>query len=117
MILVAVLCVIAYAPALRLPLISDDWLQIALARDYGPASGWSALAADPLYRCRATSLVLVSWIDRWFGATAIAISIKSSSSERNAAKSGRSTCWSGNTTASCRGFCHDSSVMPQRLRM
>ncbi len=70
--LVVALCALAYAPTLRLPLISDDWLQIALAREYGSMSGWPALALDPLYRCRATSLILVSWIDRLFGVSAFA---------------------------------------------
>ncbi|MBV6431258.1 MAG: hypothetical protein IANPNBLG_01387 [Bryobacteraceae bacterium] len=63
----ALLCVLAYWRALSLPFISDDYLQIRLARDFGPVSGWSALAADALYRCRATSLVLTYWTERVFG--------------------------------------------------
>ncbi len=61
------LCVLAYLRALQLPFIADDYVQIQLAREYGPVSGWKALAADALYRCRATSLVLTWWIERWFG--------------------------------------------------
>jgi hypothetical protein len=56
-----------YLPFLSLPFISDDYTQIRLAREYGPVSGWPALAADPLYRCRATSLVFTYWIDWSFG--------------------------------------------------
>ena len=50
---------LAYAPALRLPLIFDDYVQIRLARDFGPLYGWPKVAADPLYRCRETSLALM----------------------------------------------------------
>ena len=64
---VTALSLLAYARALTLPFISDDYLQIQLARDFGPASGWPALAQDPLYRCRATSLALTYWIDSTFG--------------------------------------------------
>jgi len=63
----AALACLPYLPALTLPFISDDYLQIDLAREYGPVSGWGALAADPLYRARATSLVLTYWTERAFG--------------------------------------------------
>jgi hypothetical protein len=65
--LVAGLAFLAYLPALSLPFISDDYLQIELARQWGPVSGWPALAAEPLYRARATSLVLTYWTERAFG--------------------------------------------------
>ena len=61
------LAILPYIFALRLPFIADDYLQIRLAREYGPVSGWPALAADPLYRCRATSLVLTYWTEHVFG--------------------------------------------------
>jgi len=61
------LAVLPYLPALTLPFISDDYLQIDLARQYGPVSGWPALASDPLYRARATSLVVTYWTERLFG--------------------------------------------------
>jgi hypothetical protein len=61
------LACLPYLSALTLPFISDDYLQIDLAREYGPVSGWGALAADPLYRARATSLVLTYWTERAFG--------------------------------------------------
>ncbi len=63
----AVLACLPYLPALTLTFISDDYLQIDLARNYGPVSGWGALAADPLYRARATSLILTYWTERAFG--------------------------------------------------
>jgi hypothetical protein len=65
--ILAALGCVAYLPTLNLPFISDDCLQIDLARHYGPVSGWPALAADPLYRARATSLVLTYWTERAFG--------------------------------------------------
>jgi hypothetical protein len=61
------LALLAYGRALFLPFIADDYLQVQLARRFGPISGWPELAADPLYRCRATSLVLTYWTDRAFG--------------------------------------------------
>ncbi len=68
----AALAILAYARALTLPLISDDYLQIALARQYGPVSGWKAVAADALYRCRETSLILTWWTERLFGVSTAA---------------------------------------------
>lgn len=61
------LCLLAYGRSLALPLISDDYIQISLARQWGPAAGWLDLLRDPLYRCRATSLVLTYWTERLFG--------------------------------------------------
>lgn len=63
----ALLCVLAYWRSLTLPLISDDYLVIGLSRDMGPLSRWGALLADPLYRNRATSMVLTWWIHHAFG--------------------------------------------------
>ena len=66
------LAILAYLPVFRQPFVSDDFVQIGLARDYGPASGWAALSKHPLYRCRATSLVLTWWTERWLGFTPLA---------------------------------------------
>jgi hypothetical protein len=71
------LACLAYARALTLPPISDDYLQIGLARLYGPISGWAQLAQDPLYRCRATSLVLTYWTERLFGVSDLACNVSS----------------------------------------
>jgi hypothetical protein len=74
---IAALCVVAYARSLSLPLISDDYLQIRLAREYGPVAQWGRLAADPLYRCRATSLLLTYWTEQWFGFSEMAFNLSS----------------------------------------
>lgn len=66
------LTVLAYLPFQKIPLISDDYLHIHLARQFGPVGGWPELLADPLYRCRATSNVLGYWVDRWFGLNPLA---------------------------------------------
>lgn len=63
----AAICVIVYSVFLRLPMIADDYLQVQLGRDYGPMDRWQALAQDALYRCRATSIVLTYWTERFFG--------------------------------------------------
>lgn len=63
----ALLAGITYLPFIRLPFISDDYLQIYLARHYGAPAGWELLAKDPLYRCRATSLVATWLVDSLFG--------------------------------------------------
>jgi hypothetical protein len=63
----ALLCLLAYGRALTLPLISDDYLQIQLGRDYGPSAQWSALANDALYRCRATSILITHWTENVLG--------------------------------------------------
>lgn len=67
---------------MTLPLISDDYLQIQLGRDYGPWTQWPALAQDALYRCRATSIVLTNWTQAalgldpfWYNLTSLLIHI------------------------------------------
>ena len=64
---VTFLSFLAYSRSLTLPFISDDYVQLQLSRDFGPSSGWSALAHDALYRCRATSIILTYWIDQGLG--------------------------------------------------
>jgi hypothetical protein len=66
-IVVAVLAALPYLPVLAQPFVSDDYIQIALGRKYGPAEAWGALVSDALYRCRATSIVLTLWTERLFG--------------------------------------------------
>ena len=67
LLLLAGLAVLPYVVVLGQPFIADDYVQIALGRQYGPVSGWTALASDILYRARATSLVLTYWTERFFG--------------------------------------------------
>ena len=73
----AVLCLLAYWRALSLPLISDDYLQIQLGRDYGPMTHWRDLARDALYRCRATSILITYWTERLFSATPLVLNVSS----------------------------------------
>jgi hypothetical protein len=73
----AVLSTLPYLRSLALPMISDDYLQVDLARKYGPVSSWPALVADPLYRCRSTSLVLTYWTERLFGMSPLAFHLTS----------------------------------------
>ena len=63
----AALCLLAYWRFLSLPFLSDDYLAIKLGREYTAPGGWSKLASDALYRCRATSIVLTYWLDGFFG--------------------------------------------------
>lgn len=73
LLVLAGLAILAYLPFLSLPLIADDYIQVRLARDYGAVSGWAALTSDPLYRCRATSLILTYWTEHFFGITPLAL--------------------------------------------
>jgi hypothetical protein len=63
----AVLAILPYLRTLTLPFISDDYVQIRLARHFIAPEGWAELAHDALYRCRTTSLILTYWTDRVFG--------------------------------------------------
>lgn len=69
------LSLLAYWRSLSLPLIADDYLQIQLGRDYGPAASWPALAADPLYRSRATSILMTYWTELAFGLSTLAFNL------------------------------------------
>ena len=73
--LIAGLATLAYLPALRLPLISDDYIQIWLGRYYGPITRWPALLADPLYRCRFTSILLTHWTELALGISPLVINL------------------------------------------
>lgn len=64
---IALAAALPYVPLHAQPFVSDDYLQILLGRQYGPWDQWPALAADPLYRCRATSIVLTHWTERLGG--------------------------------------------------
>jgi hypothetical protein len=60
LLLLAALCVLAYAPALKLPLIEDDYPNIAQAQVFG---GYAAPLANPIFRLRTTSYwaMLLLW--------------------------------------------------------
>lgn len=64
---IALLATVPYWRSLSLPPIEDDYIQVWLGRIYGAPDQWAALLADPLYRCRATSIVLTRLADDYFG--------------------------------------------------
>jgi len=57
--LVVLLCAVAYGPLVSIPLIEDDYPNLAQALVYGPPSGLHALAGDAVFRLRATSYWLM----------------------------------------------------------
>lgn len=74
---IAGLAAIAYAWAISLPLIADDYVQAMLAAQFAPVSGWRELAGDALYRCRSTSLFLTYWTMALFGVNRLAFNLTS----------------------------------------
>ena len=68
--MLAALAILAYLPIFQQPLIQDDYPNIEQAREFGPVSGWTALASSGVFRYRATWYVLTYWVDRWFEAPA-----------------------------------------------
>ncbi len=60
----ALLCLVAYAPALKLPLMEDDYPNIAQALRFGSAA---APLSDPIFRPRATSYWAMQALHSLFG--------------------------------------------------
>jgi hypothetical protein len=52
---IALLCLAAYAPSLSIPLLEDDYGNIAQAQVYGPPRALGELMRDSVFRLRATS--------------------------------------------------------------
>jgi hypothetical protein len=71
-VVLAALVLLAYAPALSQPLIEDDYPNIILAQRFGPVAGWPALAANPIFRVRATTWLLMYGVNTLFGMHAAA---------------------------------------------
>lgn len=71
------LAVLTYLPFLGLPPMQDDYLQMDLAKRYGGPAGWPALLSDPLYRCRATSILLTAATAHFFGWSILAFNVSS----------------------------------------
>jgi hypothetical protein len=67
LLILAVLAIVAYLPALTQPFISDDYSGIKHSLSYGPISGWKNLANDPIERPRATTFVLSYAVYHLFG--------------------------------------------------
>jgi len=63
----AILAIVAYLPTLTQPLLEDDYPNLVLALHYGPVSGWPAMMADPVFRLRTTSWLLMYGLHRLFG--------------------------------------------------
>lgn len=76
-IFVCLCCTLPYWRSLGLPPISDDYLQIWLGRKYFQASALPELAADTLYRCRATSIWLTGLTEYLFGASQFVFNVQS----------------------------------------
>ncbi len=74
---ICLLCSVPYWRALSLPRISDTYLQIWLGRKYLGISTWPDLAADALYRCRATSIWMTGAMDYLFGSSQLAVHLQS----------------------------------------
>ena len=74
---IVLLAALPYLAFLRLPLLSDDYLQTELARRFISWPGLAELAADPLYRCRATSLFVTASLYHFFGLSPLAYNIAS----------------------------------------
>lgn len=75
--LLASVAILTYVPFLGLPPMQDDYLQMNLAERYGAPAGWGDLLRDPLYRCRATSILLTAATAHWFGWSILAFNISS----------------------------------------
>lgn len=65
-VILLILAIGAYLPALRLPFIEDDYGEIPLARTYA-AAGWHPLWDNPHLRTRATSMFINAEIDDVWG--------------------------------------------------
>jgi hypothetical protein len=74
LLLLAALCVLAYAPALNLPLIEDDYPNIAQAQTFG---GFAAPLANPIFRLRTTSYWAMLLLWRTFHLAPVAYHITS----------------------------------------
>jgi hypothetical protein len=57
LLILAALAIVTYLPILTQPFISDDYPNIATALEYGPISGWEAMANDSVQRPRATTFI------------------------------------------------------------
>ena len=74
---IVLLSFLLYIPFLAVRFLPDDYLQITLARNLGSISQWPRLFEDPLFRNRATSIVMTYWTDWLFPLSPIAFGISS----------------------------------------
>jgi hypothetical protein len=64
--ILALLCLLAYAPALPLPLIEDDYPSLAQAQTLGAPRQLPVLVHNTVFRVRATSVWCMYWLWKWF---------------------------------------------------
>jgi hypothetical protein len=76
-VLVCLACTLPYWRAMFLPAISDTYLQVWLGRKYLHFATWPDLAADALYRCRATSIWITGLFDALFGSAPVLLKAQS----------------------------------------
>jgi uncharacterized membrane protein (UPF0136 family) len=74
---VVVLAIFTYLPFLDLPPLPDDYYQAELGQSAFQPGGWRSVWSHPLYRCRATSLVVSGLTLHWFGFSAVVINFTS----------------------------------------
>jgi hypothetical protein len=67
----ALLCVVAYAPTLPLPLIEDDYPSLAQAQLLGGPQDLGALLHNTVFRVRATSVWSMYWLWKAVGLTPV----------------------------------------------
>jgi hypothetical protein len=65
------LCLLAYAPTLTIPLLEDDFPNIVQAQSYGSWDGVGALVSDSTFRLRATSYWAMNALWSRFGVSAV----------------------------------------------
>jgi hypothetical protein len=70
LLLLAALCVLAYAPMLSIPLIEDDYPNLWESHSYGPAAALPVLLHNSVFRLRATTYWTMWPLWRLFGVTA-----------------------------------------------
>ena len=72
LLLLALLCLLAYARSLRIPLLEDDYPFIAQAQIYGAPETVPVLFHHAVYRVRATSIWTAFWLEQWFDVAPLA---------------------------------------------
>jgi len=69
--ILGLLCVLAYAPTLRIPLLEDDYVNLSESQTYGAPSQLPVLLNHAVYRVRATSFWSIYPMFRSFGVQAL----------------------------------------------
>lgn len=71
--ILALLAFLAYAPALSIPLMEDDFPNLTYALAHGSPAAVGGLLSDPIFRVRATSAWLMFALWRAFGLAPVAL--------------------------------------------